>query len=114
MEHTTSTKHHKLNAFTFNIRTKGWRMLTMTIGNSDEWYGRTERDAKGRVIVYLPYEEDVADLLHITNLYRTGILPAMKETLTLELGRIQARILKIALGMAGQFAELGRALNTKW
>ena len=26
----------------------------------------------------------------------------MKETLTLELGRLQARILKIALGMAGQ------------
>jgi hypothetical protein len=26
----------------------------------------------------------------------------MKETLTLELGRIQARILKIALGMAGR------------
>jgi hypothetical protein len=38
--------------------------------------------------------------------YRTGILPAMKETLTLELGRIQARILKSALGMVGQFAEL--------
>lgn len=42
----------------------------------------------------------------------------MKETLTLELGRLQARILKIALGMVGQFAELPLgepvALNTKW
>jgi hypothetical protein len=37
---------------------------------------------------------------------QTGILPAMKETLTLELGRLQARILKIALGIVGQFAEL--------
>jgi hypothetical protein len=50
--------------------------------------------------------------------YRTGILQAMKETLTLELGRLQARILKIALGMVGQFAELPLgepvALNTKW
>jgi hypothetical protein len=51
MEQATTTKHHSLNAFTFSIRTKGWQMLTMTI-ETGEWRGRTERDSKGRVIVY--------------------------------------------------------------